>query len=92
MTTLSYRDVLNEVFEDKDLVEYLCEFIQAYKEFGAFRISRNLPSNVIVTLVDRVKHLSEQQIEFYSKGAQDRAYDEAVQTEDLPAAANDDSV
>jgi hypothetical protein len=65
MPTISYRDVLSRTFDDKELVEFLVEFLGRYKEFGAFRLPA-LPSHVTVTLIDRIKHLEEQQLGYYA--------------------------
>ena len=58
MPTISYRDVLSRTFDDKELVEFLVEFLGRYKEYGAFRLP-NLPSHVLVSLIDRIKALEE---------------------------------
>jgi hypothetical protein len=78
MTTLSYRDVLSQTLDDKELVEFLVDRIHDYKTYGAFRVDK-LPFQVTVTLVDKIKALMEQQAAFYNNG---RA--------NPPAAANDD--
>jgi hypothetical protein len=65
MTKLSYRDVLDRIFTDKELVEYLTQFLDMHKNYGAFRLSKNLPSHVVVNLIDRVKELEESILDYY---------------------------
>ena len=62
---ISYRDALSDVVTDQEELEFLLEFLDAYKNYGAFRIPKNLPSHLLINLIEKVKSLKEQQISFY---------------------------
>lgn len=86
MTTISYRDALSDIITDAEELEFLLEYVDMHKNWGAFRTPK-LPSHTLVTLIDAVKRLKEQQIGFYQarSGAttQDATYDKAAATPDV---------
>lgn len=65
--TISYRDALTDIITDPEELEFILEFIEAHKNWGAFRMPK-MASHTMVTLVDAIKRLKEQQIEYYSGG------------------------
>ena len=58
--TLSYRNVLELVIEDKDTVDALESVVDQHKNWGQFTV--RVPSWVVVTLLDSYKALAEQQL------------------------------
>lgn len=87
--TLSYRDVLNQTFDDKELVEFLVGFIDDYKSYGAWRM-KPLPSHVTVCMIDKIKTLLEQQLAFYPAKGTAAANDDDFEAQNPPDVAYSD--
>jgi hypothetical protein len=83
---ISYRDCLSRCFDDPELIEYLTEFLDMHKNFGAFRLSRNLPSHVIVSLIDRVKALEESILSYYPEAGRKHVEEDTFEKENGPEA------
>lgn len=58
--TLSYRQVAELLFDDKDVVDALVDVVEQHKNWGAFRT--RTPSFVLVSILDSYKALAEQQL------------------------------
>jgi len=61
---LSYSEALDGVVS-RDDVEALCGLVESVKNWGDHRA--RLPAHLIVRLIDEIKTLKEQQVNFYAK-------------------------
>jgi hypothetical protein len=69
MTTISYRDALAGVVNDPEELEVLLEWIDHFKNWGAIRPPK-FPPHTLISLVEAVKSLKEQQLTVYSNPAE----------------------
>jgi hypothetical protein len=61
---ISYRDALSDIITDPEELEVMLEWIDAHKNWGAFRMPK-FPSHTLVTLIDAIKRMKEQQLAYY---------------------------